>query len=73
MFLELDISGCIGLILFDRSGTKGFKCSYLRASLLTVLRVVYAIAQLISLFQTSREPLIAALNASRVLHSVRND
>ena len=27
---------------FDRSGTTGFKYSYLRASLLTVLRVVYA-------------------------------
>ena len=26
---------------FDRSGTTGFKCSSLRASLLTVLRVVF--------------------------------
>ena len=40
MFLELDVSGCIGLISsFDRSGTTVFSYSSLRASLLTVLRV----------------------------------
>ena len=73
MFLELDVSGCIGLISsFDRFGTTVFNYSSLRASLLTVLRVVYAIVQLISLFQTSRKPLIAVLTASRVLHSVHN-
>ena len=34
---------------FDRSPrTTGFKCNYLRASLLTVLRVVYAIVRLSS-------------------------
>ena len=38
MFLELDVSGCIGLISsFDRSGTTVFNYSSLRASLLTVL------------------------------------
>ena len=34
--------------IFDRSRTTGFKCNYLRASLLTVLRVVYAIVRLSS-------------------------
>ena len=34
--------------IFDRSCTTGFKCNYLRASLLTVLRVVYAIVRLSS-------------------------
>ena len=33
---------------FDRSRTTGFKCNYLRASLLTVLCVVYAIVRLSS-------------------------
>ena len=33
---------------FDRSRTTGFKCNYLRASLLTVLRVVYDIVRLSS-------------------------
>ena len=49
MFLELDVKVYSS---FDRSGTTGFKYSSLRASLLTVLRVVYA--QLFGLVQASR-------------------
>ena len=47
MFLEL---GVWVYSSFDRSGTTGFKCNSLRASLLTVLRVVYAIARLSSVY-----------------------
>ena len=39
MFLELAYSS------FGLSGTAGFKCSYLRAHLFTVLRVVYTIVR----------------------------
>ena len=45
MFLELDVQVYSS---FDRSGTTGFKYSSLRASLLTVLRVVHAIVRLSS-------------------------
>ena len=38
---------CIGVFIFDLSGTTGFKFKSLRISLLTVLRVVYAIVQLV--------------------------
>ena len=40
MFLELDV---LLYSSFDRSGTTGLKYSSLRGSLLTVLRVVYAV------------------------------
>ena len=45
MFLELDVKVYFS---FDRFSTAGFKFNSLRASLLTVLRVVYAIVRLSS-------------------------
>ena len=45
MFLELDVWVYFS---FDRSSTTEFKFHSLRASLLTVLRVVYAIVRLSS-------------------------
>ena len=45
MFLELDVSVSFS---FDSSSTTGFEFNSLRASLLTVLRVVYAIVRLSS-------------------------
>ena len=43
MFLELDVEVSFS---FDSSSTTGFEVNSLRASLLTVLRVVYAIVRL---------------------------
>ena len=43
MFLELDVEVSFS---FDSSSTTGFEFNYLHASLLTVLRVVYAIVRL---------------------------
>ena len=45
MFLELDVQVSFS---FDSSSTTGFRLNSLRASLLTVLRVVYAIFRLSS-------------------------
>ena len=45
MFLELDVEVSFS---FDSSSTTGFEFNSLRASLLTVLRVVYAIVRLSS-------------------------
>ena len=42
MFLELDVEVCFS---FDSSSTTGFELNCLRASLLTVLRVVYGIVR----------------------------
>ena len=45
MFLELDVQVSFS---FDSSSATGFEFNSLRASLLTVLRVVYAIVRLSS-------------------------
>ena len=45
MFLELDVEVSFS---FDNSSTTGFEFNSLRASLLTVVRVVYAIVRLSS-------------------------
>ena len=45
MFLELDVEVSFS---FDGSSTTGFKFNSLRASLLTVLRVIYAVVRLSS-------------------------
>ena len=60
MFLALSdrayVSGarCLSIFSFDSSSTTGFEFNSLRASLLTVLRVVYAIVRLNQMSKSRR-------------------